>query len=227
MKWSSRAWAAVVLLGLAAAAFAVASMGAEQQVVRVEDLVGPDPPQGKRLLVGIPQPATLPVLGGSGAVENPQHPQAVPRAVAWRSGDQVLHSVVTVRAFPEGASTRFEVENVTRLPGQAEPLDRQTHSFRALGLAVPVMAFDDGDSDFPFVWTLVRPSHVKDPMRDVPSQFEGRLLLQDSEGAPLPAGVVVFEATSFKAGCSSKFLPEPERQRQQAREAEGESAAAA
>jgi hypothetical protein len=219
MRLGSQAMVAGSLLALGVGAFAIAGLGGEQQVVRVEDLVGAlGVPDGKRVLLGVPQPALLPVRGESGVrlQENPDHPAETVRTVAWTADGEAWHAVLRLRAEQDGSVARFTLTNETRRAGQVEVATNTTATFTLEGLAVPVRAFDDGDGSFPVVWAVVPPSHVKEPLRDVPSQFEGRVAAVGADGAPIPAGAVVFQASSYKAGCSSKFLPEPERARQAA-----------
>lgn len=209
---------AVVLLGLGVVALAFVED--EASVRRVEDLVASPGrhTQGPYVLLGVPQPAKVPVTGAAGVAlaDNPDWTNATRSTEAWTRDGEAFHSTRTVSVRVDGAATHWTWRNETRRPGDpALAFPAQERAWTTTGAdAFTVQAFDDGDGDTPRVWALYG-GPLKDPMQPKPSQFTGRLAttLPDGSGLPVPEGLLLYEVDEFKAGCSSKFLPPEEKAR--------------
>ncbi len=212
---------AVVLLGVGVVALAF--VGDEARVRRVEDLLA-EPAghtQGDYVLLGVPQPAEVPVTEAAGVslVPNPAWSNATSSTVRWTGPDGTYYSTRTVTADEDADGTvhwawRNETRRLPSDPALAFPA--QETSWTTSGVrAFTVQAFDDGDGDTPRVWALYG-GPLKDPMQPKPSQFTGRLASALPDGSPLPDGVLVYEVDEYKAGCSSKFLPPEEKAKREA-----------
>lgn len=213
---------AVVLLGVGVVALAF--VGGEDKVRRVEDLVS-DPgghTRGDYVLLGVPQPQTVPLTGASGVVQapNPAWANATSSTVRWSDATGTYYSTRVVSASTDTTDSATQVVHWTwrnetrRLPSDtALAFPAQERTWTTTGAAAfTVSAFDDGDGDTPRVWALYG-GPLKDPMQPKPSQFTGHLAATLPDGSPVPDGVLVYEVEEFKAGCSSKFLPPEEKAR--------------
>lgn len=170
---------------------------------------------GAYTLVGVPQPAEVPVTSQQGVhmVPNPEHPDAAVQVVAWQSAGRTYHSTLEIRAAQEGRETRFTLTNTTREPGNPQPAWPATQSaWRMPGTAFPVRGFQAGAAAPPVIWA-VYDGPFKDPLQPKPSQFVGHVATTDAAGQPLPAGAIVYRVDSYTAGCSSKFIPPEEQER--------------
>lgn len=208
---------AVVVLGLGVVALAFVED--EASVRRVEDLVArPDRhTDGRYVLLGVPQPALVPVTGDTGVAmtANPAWTNTTSSGEFWGPADDRRFSLRTVTVEVNGDAATWTWRNETkRLPSDATLLEpAQERTWTTTGAdAFTVQAFDDGDGDTPRVWALYG-GPLKDPMQPKPSQFTGRLATTLPDGSPMPEGVLVYQVEEFKAGCSSKFLPPEEKAR--------------
>lgn len=216
MKVRGRVAAAAAVAAAGAALMLWAAAGSEADVAQVAEVVAePDGFLGKRaMLIGVPQPAEVPVTGERGVelVPNPAWSPTTSRAGAWRWADGTLmHSVhqVTLDSYADGRAT-FTVRNDTRPAGAVES-EATTSRFTVEGYRpVPVQGFG---AHPPAIWALVRESQVKEAMQPKPSQFEGTLLTALPDGTPVPDGALLWLVQEYTAGCSSKFLPPEERGR--------------
>ena len=211
---------AVVLLGVGVVALAF--VGDEASVRRVEDLVARPAAHGRGeyVLLGVPQPEQVPLAAASGTVlsPNPEWRNATSTTVRWSDASGTYYSTRTVSVEPDGDSVQWRWRNETRrLPSDPDlAFPAQERAWTTSGArAFTVQAFDDGDGDTPRVWALYD-GPLKDPMQPKPSQFTGRLATALPDGSPLPDGVLVYEVEEFKAGCSSKFLPPEEKAKREA-----------
>lgn len=214
---------AVVLLGIGVVALAF--VGGEDKVRRVEDLVAEPAAHehGTYTLLGVPQPETIPLTGAEGVVQapNPAWTDTTTTTVRWPAdpaAPQHYYSTRTLTVEQDGDAVHWTWRNETRrLPTDATlafPPGNATWTTTG-ARAFTVQAFDDGDGDTPRVWALYG-GPLKDPMQPKPSQFTGRLAATLPDGTPVPDGVLVYQVDEYKAGCSSKFLPPQEKARREA-----------
>ena len=208
---------AVVVLGLFVVSLGFAS--GESNVRRVEQVVAAPAAhtRGHYVLLGVPEPELIPLTGASGVElqPNPAWSDTTSTTVRWEKDGQTYYSTrsVTVNATGETAFWSFRNET-RRLPSDPDlAWPAQTSNWTTTGQRVfAIQAFDDGDGDTPRVWGLYA-GVLKDPMQPKPSQFTGHLLARLPDGSPVPDGAYLYDASEYKAGCSSKFLPPEEKAR--------------
>lgn len=222
MNGRTRVLIGLTLIALGGGVVALGYVGGESNVRYVEDLMArPDRHEaGSYLLMGVPQPEFVPITGASGVElsDNPQWSNTTATTVRWSDDNSTWFSTRSVSAETLATGeTGWTYRNETRaLPSDATlafPPTTVQWTTTARERAFPVQAFDDGDGDSPRLWALYS-GPVKDPMQPKPSQFTGHLLATLPDGTPVPDGVHLFAVESYKAGCSSKFLPPEEKERQ-------------
>jgi hypothetical protein len=209
------------LVALGVGAWALSLAEGEASVRRVEDVVAA-PAQfasGEHVLLGVPQPATVPVSASEGTVlrDNPSWSNATSGTVRWTDGSGTAWfstRTVSVRFADDGAhwSYRNETRRLPADPEPAFPAATAEWTTPAGSRAFAIEAFHDATSDTPRIWGLYS-GPLKDPMQAKPSQFTGRLLTTLPDGRPVPDGAFLYDVQEFKAGCSSKFLPPEEKER--------------
>ncbi|MFO1535053.1 MAG: hypothetical protein ABR586_05265 [Thermoplasmatota archaeon] len=208
--------AAAAVVAVGAGTLFLASTQGEASVRFVEQVTA-DPAahtRGSYTLMGIPEPAQVPVTGPNGTqlVPNPDHRGFTRTTAMWRSGGQPYYSTHTLEVHADSEGTLWSFRNETRrLPTDAQlVMPALTAEWRlgAAGQVFPVAAFQDPDHQRVWAWYDRAP---ETPLQPKPSQFQGRLLTHLPDGTPLPAGAIIYQVESYTAGCSSKFLP-PELQ---------------
>jgi hypothetical protein len=209
---------ALVTLGIGAWALSLAE--GEASVRRVEDLVA-EPKRygsGEHVLLGVPQPPLVPVVGEEGRtlLANPDWQNATAHTVQWTDADGASwFSKRTVAVEVGDGVVHWTYRNETRvLPADPRPAYEPivVEWTTAGGRAFAIQAFHDSTADTPRIWGVYSGS-LKEPMQPKPSQFTGNLLTTLPDGRPVPDGALIYDVQDFKAGCSSKFLPPEEKQR--------------
>lgn len=217
MNARSRLMVGAAMLALGAGTLWIAATQSEADVRYVEQILF-DPAShraGAFTLMGIPEPAQIPVAGDTqGRVANPNHSDETRDTVAWDL-DGVKHystRILRVTTQPDGA-LHWTFRNETRLlPTDQElafPPEERQWTFGHEGEAFPVVGFTaDGHrrADTPRIWAWYGKA-PENPMQPKPSQFTGRLMVALPDGTVLPEGAHIYEVTQYTAGCSSKFLP--------------------
>jgi hypothetical protein len=210
----------LVVLGVGAWALGLAE--GEASVRRVEDVVA-EPwrfATGEHVLLGVPQPPQVPVVGDEGKTlaNNPEWANVTAHTVRWTDGDgQVWYSTRSVAVASDGDSVHWTYRNETRrLPADPAPAFEPVVMEWATtgGRAFAIQAFHDATADTPRIWGLYS-GPLKEPMQPKPSQFTGNLMTRLPDGRPVPDGAYLYDVQDFKAGCSSKFLPPEEKERLQ------------
>lgn len=211
------------LVALGVGAWALSLAEGEAGVRRVEDVVATPSvfASGEHVLLGVPQPATVPVSASEGTVlrDNPEWSNATSSTVRWTdaSGNTWYSTrTVSVRLAADGAHWSYRNET-RRLPADPQPdpafpATAAEWTTPGAARAFAIEAFHDATADTPRIWGLYS-GPLQDPMQAKPSQFTGRLLTQLPDGRPVPDGAFLYDVQEFKAGCSSKFLPPEEKQR--------------
>jgi hypothetical protein len=209
------------LVALGVGAWALSLAQGQASVHRVEDVVAAPSrfSSGEHVLLGVPQPETVPVSASQGTVPsgNPEWSNATSSTVRWTDpSGQAWYSTRTVRVAFAADGAHWTYRNETRrLPADPQPafppavVEWTTPS---TSRAFAIEAFHDASADTPRIWGLYS-GPLKDPMQAKPSQFTGRLLAALPDGRPVPDGAFLYDVQEFKAGCSSKFLPPEEKQR--------------
>lgn len=206
--------ATVVVLGLGVLALGLVEQ--ESTVRQVGQVV--TAPEGYTAgtwtLVGVPQPATVPVFaeGAVGKAPNPAFadaPNATKRVVLWEQEGRPMQSVHRVEMEARDGATHWRHTNTTRTAGGEDPVSIANATWTITGAhtAFPIEGFQKGDVDEAWVWA-VYDGTLRDPLQPKPSQFTGRLMTHLPDGTPLPDGVLLFDVETYTAGCSSKFLPD-------------------
>lgn len=210
----------LVALGIGAWALSLAE--GEASVRRVEDVVA-EPARyatGEHVLLGVPQPPLVPVVGDEGKelVANPDWADQTSHTVRWTDDEgAVWYSTRSVHVAIDGDAVRWTYRNETReLPADPRPAYEPTvlEWTTTGGRAFAIQAFHDSTADTPRIWGLYSGT-LKEPMQPKPSQFTGSLLTHLPDGTPVPDGAFLYDVQDFKAGCSSKFLPPEEKARLQ------------
>jgi hypothetical protein len=201
----------------------IAATQAEQDVRYVEQLLA-DPDahrEGAYTLMGIPQPATIPVTTPQGTQlqANPDHEGTVRSVTTWMHEGLAVFSIHELSVSErEDGRLEWTFRNTTkRTPADPSPLwapVQSTWIFGQSGEAYPVVAFtQDGKRhpDTPRIWAY-QGKAPENPVQPKPSQFVGRLMTHLPDGTPLPDGAHIFDVREYTAGCSSKFLPPESRE---------------
>ncbi|HUR26200.1 MAG TPA: hypothetical protein VM327_09335 [Candidatus Thermoplasmatota archaeon] len=208
----------LVVLGIGAWTLSLAE--GEASVRRVEDVVA-EPARyasGEHVLLGVPQPPLVPVVGDEGKtlVENPDWADHTSHTVRWTDFDgAVWYSKRSVNVTIEGDTVHWTYRNETReLPADPLPAYEATvlEWTTTGGRAFAIQAFHDSTADTPRIWGVYS-GPLKEPMQPKPSQFTGSLMTHLPDGTPVPDGAYLYDVQDFKAGCSSKFLPPEEKER--------------
>lgn len=208
------------LVALGVGAWALSLAEGEASVRRVEDVVA-EPARyaaGEHVLLGVPQPPLVPVVGDEGRalVDNPDWANHTAHTVRWTDDEgQTWYSTRSVAVRIEGDAVHWTYSNETRrLPADPRPAyePRLLEWTTSGGRAFAIQAFHDATADTPRIWGVYS-GPLKEPMQPKPSQFTGRLMATLPDGSPVPDGAYLYEVEDFKAGCSSKFLPPEEKQR--------------
>lgn len=206
-----RSWTIVgaVVAVLGAGVYALGLVEGDADVRQVGDVVA-DPAAhrgGTYTLVGMPQPAEVPVQAPGGGVEmvpNAAHRNETRHVAAWHLDGRLVHSVHALRRDADGT---WHATNTSRFAGtDQEAAPTTTATFRLPGTAFPIEGFAAQGAAKAWLWATYE-GPLRDPLQPKPSQFEGRLLTHLPDGTPLPDGVLVFHVEAYTVGCSSKFLP--------------------
>jgi hypothetical protein len=220
MNRRTQALIGLSLVALGVGAWAVGLAEGEASVRRVEDVVA-EPARyaaGEHVLLGVPQPPQVPVVGDEGRTlaDNPEWADRTSHTVRWTdAGGQAWYSTRSVSVAIEGDAVRWTYRNETRaLPADPSPAFEPTvlEWTTTGGRAFAIQAFHDATADTPRIWGVYS-GPLKEPMQPKPSQFTGRLLDTLPDGRPVPDGAYLYDVQDFKAGCSSKFLPPEEKER--------------
>lgn len=224
MNRRTQALIGVALVALGIGAWALSLAEGEAGVRRVEDLVA-EPSRygaGEHVLLGVPQPPLVTVVGDEGRalVDNPEWDNVTAHTVRWTDEDgAVWFSTRTVAVAFGVGEVHWTYRNETRvLPADPMPAYEPTvleWTTPAMGRAFAIQAFHDATADTPRIWGVYSGS-LKEPMQPKPSQFTGTLLTTLPDGRPVPDGALIYDVQDFKAGCSSKFLPPEEKERLEA-----------
>ena len=211
------------LVALGVGAWALSLAQGEASVRRVEDVVAA--PErfagGEHVLLGVPQPARVPVSATEGTVlqDNPGWSNSTSSTVRWTdAAGNAWYSTRTVSVALSDDGALWTYRNETRrlpadpAPDPAFPPVTAQWTTPGSARAFAIEAFHDATSDTPRIWGLYG-GPLKDPMQPKPSQFTGRLLATLPDGRPVPDGAFLYDVQEFKAGCSSKFLPPEEKER--------------
>jgi hypothetical protein len=220
MQRRSQVLIALSLVALGIGAWTLSLAEGEASVRRVEDLVA-EPQRyssGEHVLLGVPQPPLVPVVGDEGKTlaDNPDWADHTSHTVRWTGEDgQAWYSTRSVNVSIEGETVHWSYRNETRrLP--ADPLPAYEASVLEWtttgGRAFAIQAFHDATADTPRIWGVYS-GPLKEPMQPKPSQFTGHLMNELPDGTPVPDGAYLYDVQDFKAGCSSKFLPPEEKDR--------------
>lgn len=220
MNRRTQALIATALVALGIGAWALGLAEGEASVRRVEDVVA-EPGRyaaGEHVLLGVPQPPLVPVVGDEGRtlVDNPDWTNQTAHTVRWLDASgQAWYSTRSVAVRLDGETVHWAYRNETRRlpadpgPAYAPVLMEWTTSG---GRAFAIQAFHDSTADTPRIWGVFS-GPLKEPMQPKPSQFTGSLLATLPDGRPVPDGAYLYDVEDFKAGCSSKFLPPEEKAR--------------
>lgn len=217
MNARTRILVGVSILALGGATLWLAATQGEDDVRFVEDVLRrpAEHTAGSYTLMGVPQPAQVPLTGPSGTflAPNPHAGNETVRTVAWLHEGQPAHSIHTLRAeVAANGSLQWTFRNETHRPGDPNallPVVESAWTLGRAGEAFPVLGFSpDGQvhPHTPRVWALYTQA-PENPIQPKPSQFTGRLMTALPDGSPLPEGALIYEVTQYTAGCSSKFLP--------------------
>lgn len=221
MKLQTQAFVGILVIAIGAATLILASQGADDHVRLLEDLEK-DPAAhqaGSFTLLGVAEPARVPLTGPNGTrmADNPQAPTQLTWTRGWREGGETRFSRVSLALSQSEGRLSYAWSNETRrLPTDA-PLSVTygNGSLAFTGVLTAVRGFDDGDGHTPMLWALLEKA-PSEPLQPKPGQFTGHLLGQLPDGSPLPPGALVYQVSTYTAGCSSKFLPPEELARQNA-----------
>ncbi|HUR60979.1 MAG TPA: hypothetical protein VM286_01265 [Candidatus Thermoplasmatota archaeon] len=216
MRLRTQLLAAGAILALGAGTLWLAASSAEADVRFVEQVTA-DPAshtRGTYTLMGIPEPAQVPVTGPNGTqlVPNPEFRNLTRTTSVWQRAGQVYYSTHTLGVRGDAFGTLWWFRNETRRSptdqAPAFPVVTAEWHLGAAGQVFPVAAFTDPEHQRVWAWY---DRGTDSPLQPKPSQFTGRLLSILPDGTPLPAGALVYKVEQYTAGCSSKFLP-PELQ---------------
>lgn len=210
------------LLVLGALTLYLASTQGEAAVRQVPEILAAPAAHahGTYTMLGIPEPAQLPLTGPNGTVlrPNPEFADSTVTTLTWNHGGERVFSTLTLTVHDDGNALLWTLRNETRrLPADPEQIfPPQTTSWHlgTSGQAFPVAAFTDPQHQRVWAWYAKAPEH---PLQPKPSQFSGHLMTTLPDGTPLPPGALIYQVDGYTAGCSSKFLP-PELQAKYASE---------
>ncbi len=177
-----------------------------------------DHAKGTYTLVGIPQPEILTTFASGGdTVErvNAAFQNTTTRTIAWNQGDTRYFSTLslTVAGPDENGTSHWSLQNRTTLPGsldEALPTTWSNWTLTGPHKLFLIQGFVDENGDTPIVFGVYQ-GVLREPLQPKPSQFEGRLATALPDGTPLPSGAMLFWVDEYTAGCSSKFIPEEQR----------------
>ncbi|MHB1260614.1 MAG: hypothetical protein ACYC2H_02735, partial [Thermoplasmatota archaeon] len=174
---------ALSLVALGIGAWALGLAEGEASVRRVEDVVA-EPGRyavGEHVLLGVPQPPLVPVVGEEGRtlVDNPDWTNETAHTVRWMDGSgQAWYSTRSVSVRLDGETVHWTYRNETRtLPADPQPAyDPVVMEWTTTGgRAFAIQAFHDATADTPRIWGVFA-GPLKEPMQPKPSQFTGNLL---------------------------------------------------
>jgi hypothetical protein len=212
MQLRTQVIAVIAILAIGGATLWIAATQGEANVRFVEQVTA-DPAahtRGTYTLMGIPEPAQVPVTGPNGTqlVPNPDFRNVTRTTTVWQRGGQAYYSTHTLEIRSDPAGPLWSFRNETRrLPSDASlamPAVTQQWRLGGPGQSFPVAAFQDPDHQRIWAWYGKAPEN---PLQPKPSQFVGHLMRTLPDGTPLPTGALVYQVEQYTAGCSSKFLP--------------------
>lgn len=206
MNTRTRLIIGLTVVALGAGVVALGFVDQESAVRYVDDIA--DRPQehatGTYTLLGMPQPPEVVTLDVQGP--NPAYQDTLQTAVRWMEAGQIRISTLSTTVNTTDAGHHWSLHNATRDPSTGAIVSESTLHWNTTGHVFQIQGFPDKNGHQTTIWGIYD-GVLRDPMQPKPSQFEGRVATH-IDGVALPAGLIIYQADEYTAGCSSKFLPD-------------------